>query len=586
MNLPAAELLPDQSATRESPWVRWLFAVAVLLTCGRIMAMNQTDPDLWGHAQYGRDLLREGTLPETATWTYTSVGFPWVNHELIAEITTAWALDQWGTVGLTVGKYLISLFIIGLIYWNGRRRGVQSWLMGFICLVSALAMEFHWHFRPQVLGYLFFAMEILLLSWCFEDWRPATPKERFRTSRLHWLFLLLPLMTLWANSHGSIAAGVGVAIAMLALRSLEVLVFKVQHRTVDEAAPAATGWGTHALLLALGLGVIGAALVNPYWFGMYRWMWEALSVPRPEIQDWGWLPFWTASRESLCCWIILLTFGLAVWQSRNRDWPNIIIFLLIAWESIRHIRHLPMLAMMWGFCFALPLEELRRTLSRQLQAHSTADAAPATVSSGRQNVLTILLILWILAAAVLTWPRLAHIEVPRETYPVDAFRFLTERQLAGRTIVTFNWAQYAIGLFAATGLDSTVSFDGRLHTCYSHEEQDRHFDFIFGADYTGPRNRSPLSGPIDPTETLTTGDPEIVIVSRRQQPSVRTMESQTESWVKLYEDPLAQIWGRRDLFDEPSSPRYLPPDQRVMTDEPLEGWVSYPAFPVSLPAED
>jgi len=49
--------------------------------------------------------------------------------------------------------------------------------------------------------------------------------------------------------------------------------------------------------------------------------------------------------------------------------------------------------------------------------------------------------------------------------------------------------------------------------------------------------------------------------------------------VLLYQDALAQVWGRRTIYDDPAGRDYLPPAARRISDEPQFGCVPYPALP-------
>jgi len=62
------------------------------------------------------------------------------------------------------------------------------------------------------------------------------------------------------------------------------------------------------------------------------------------------------------------------------------------------------------------------------------------------------------------------------------------------------------------------------------------------------------------------------------------MQNQRD-WVLLYQDSLAQVWGRRDRYDDRASSDYLPPEARRVGDEPQTGFVQWPAFPVTRKAE-
>ena len=71
-----------------------LLAATALLLGLAACSSNVADPDLWGHIQYGREVIQSGQLPRTATWTYVAEGTPWVNHEIIAELLLAFSFLQ------------------------------------------------------------------------------------------------------------------------------------------------------------------------------------------------------------------------------------------------------------------------------------------------------------------------------------------------------------------------------------------------------------------------------------------------------------------------------------------------------------
>src|SRR5262249_22922211 len=153
--------------------------------------------------------------------------------------------------------------------------------------------------------------------------------------------------------------------------------------------------------------------------------------------------------------------------------------------------------------------------------------------------------------------------------------FMTDHGLEGRLVANFDWSQYALAALAPT---TTVAFDGRFRTCYPQEIADMQFDFILG-DVPGRRWRSPLSPPIDGARVLSFGDPTLALVSRRFPRSVAVMQAQPD-WVLLYQDALAQVWGRRDRYDDPAAAAYLPPADRSITDRAQAGLVAWPALPV------
>jgi hypothetical protein len=171
------------------------------------------------------------------------------------------------------------------------------------------------------------------------------------------------------------------------------------------------------------------------------------------------------------------------------------------------------------------------------------------------------------------YDRLADFPVERSEYPVDALEFMAENGLDGKLVVAFNWAQYALAALPK----SEVAFDGRFNTCYPRGVIDMHFDFLLG-DVKGHRYRSPGSGPIDGHRVLKFHDPDLVLVDRRFKHSVSVMHEQTD-FVLLYEDGLAQLWGRRTRYDDPASPRYFAEPSRKISDVKPTGSVTWPALP-------
>jgi hypothetical protein len=169
--------------------------------------------------------------------------------------------------------------------------------------------------------------------------------------------------------------------------------------------------------------------------------------------------------------------------------------------------------------------------------------------------------------------------VLRSQYPVDALQYMVDHRITGKAVVAFNWAQYAI---AALAPHVKVQFDGRFDTCYPQEVIDMHFDWLLG-EQTGPRERSPASGPVDGTRVLEFGSPDLVLLQRTYPNPVAVMKSvaadEKSEWTLLYSDSVAELWGRRSRYDDPASPHYLPPSERKLDIRLLEARFQWPALP-------
>jgi len=546
-----------------------LIFFAILATGLAVMTTQCADPDLWGHVQYGREILQDGVLPRTATWTYAAEGAPWVNHENIAELLLAWTVDTLGANALPWMKLVIASLLVTMMITAARKSGA-SWLStGILVALMGSCVQFHWHFRPQILTYLSLSAMLALWQHVFREFDATEYTSLEGTqSRLKTLWLLPPLMCFWANSHGGFAAGVAIMAAYHGLLCLNVV--------------RSTGFQHCRFLLSLSiitLVTVAATLINPYGFGLWEFLLAALKLPRPEISDWGSLEFF--SSDSVRVWCLIAVAGISLARGcQRRDVPQLIVLALLLWQGISHCRHLSIFAITCGFWIPRHLERLVSSGCETLER-----LQPDRRSEGQGTAGSLLAGLLLIASVVRLAPLMNGIPVERSEYPVSAMQYMSDRKLNGKILATFNWAQYAIGCFAdSTGplRHSRVAVDGRFETCYPRVITDICFDFWLGTADPSHRYRSPNAPPFDPAKALELEQPDLVLLCREQRPSARVMEQHADQWLLLYQDSLAQLWGRRSKFENPESASHIAESDRQISDIPQQGSVPWPAFPNAL----
>lgn len=562
---------------RSTKWLeRGLFATLVL-ACLLAMSHHKADPDFWGHVQYGRDALQDG-LPATTTYSYTTEGYRWINHENLSELLMAVSVDRLGPASLLVFKSLMALMLMVLIYRQAQRDGISSVPIYVTMLLVACNLMHSWTLRPQLLTYSLFTIMIALLGWCFAGWpnpwaelvrrdggndsADATPQPR----RLRWLWLLVPLFVIWTNSHGGFVAGYCILAAYLAGRSLELLI-----------AQRRGAWPTIGLITTV-LAVTGlATLINPYGIELHQWLLQSLGARRPEILEW--LPPELFSVVWPAWWLLVVIFVVSlIFTRRPRDLTQVMILCLTLWQACEHRRHIAFFAILFGFWMPIHVDSLLARIRGKARAESEAAAISPRF---RWAMLTILPVA-ILGLGVGLFCHLRQIPVRRDAYPVSAFQYITDQDLSGNLVLRFKWAQYAIAAFGVKSDERPhlrVAFDGRFRTCYPQELVDMYFDFAIGDAPPEMRHRSPDSGPVDGSRILAYGEPDLVLIDRAQTYSVQIMEQQGDNWVLLYQDELAQLWGRADKYDNPFAAEFVKPEDRLVTDAPQSGSVAWPALP-------
>ena len=87
-----------------------------------------------------------------------------------------------------------SLFAVALYYFTTIRCGNPK--AGFLASAVLLNMSNTFNLRPQMLGYLFLILTLIIL-------------ERFRQGKRGAIWLLPLLMLVWMNTHGSWIIGLG-----------------------------------------------------------------------------------------------------------------------------------------------------------------------------------------------------------------------------------------------------------------------------------------------------------------------------------------------------------------------------------------
>jgi hypothetical protein len=387
-----------------------------------------------------------------------------------------------------------------------------------------------------------------------------------KTIDARYLWCLPPVFIIWANAHGGFVAGLAIVGAYLTGRIVECLIQRTDYRQA-------------AQLTLVGCACIAATLLNPYGWQLHRWLLVSLVEPRPEITEWL-AP--QMSDPTFWPWIALLSIiAISLFASRERrDWVEIVILLLVVWQSTLHLRHIAFVALAAGFWIPVHLQS---TLHRFLyQPTGGSPRILNLVQRSRFAIVPTLLIAITLQTFALE-KRLTTFPVERGLYPIDAIQFMADRQLEGKLVVAFNWAQYALGSLSPR---VTVGFDGRYDTCYPLEVVDMHFDFLLG-EAGGNRHRSSNSGPIDATRILEHAEPDLVLIDRHYENAVTTMKSEATKpnpeWVLLYCDRVAELWGRASRYDEPTSPDFIAARHRVLDASPRDGSIAWPALPLPIP---
>lgn len=348
----------------------WPLLVAVLVVLGSLgsagFAGVLADPDIYWHIATGQRILEQGSVPRFDPFSHTAPGVPWVPHHWLSELGIALVFRWASWPGLAV---LASLLFAGTLAYMtrflvDRMEPVHALL--FTALAASLLLS-HLLVRPHVLVWP------LIAIWAGELVR-AVEQRRLPA------WWLLPLMTLWANLHGSFTLGfvIFIFVALEAVLGLPS----------EERWTAALRWSVYA-----GLSVAAAMLTPSGLLGLQHSL-EVARRPQvlSNIIEWRSPDF--QQFQPIELWLMLM-LGIACTGRMRLPWWRLLLVLGLTHMALQHQRHASILGLVAPLMIAAPLaRQWRVTAGAGRDAESLDRLFLALSAPARSKALA--------AAAVLT----------------------------------------------------------------------------------------------------------------------------------------------------------------------------------------
>jgi len=171
-----------------------------------LSALKLWDYDFWWHAATGRYIVTEGHLPEEDPFSFTSTmeenknPFPerekfFLKQYWLTQVLFYIIFDYTGPTGMIILRAVLLFFTALIIYWRLQRSGVSFYISFVFLFIFFMTSMRSLGERPVLFSILFTSVVLFLL----EDFKDRKGKT---------LFLLIPVMLLWANMHGAFILGV------------------------------------------------------------------------------------------------------------------------------------------------------------------------------------------------------------------------------------------------------------------------------------------------------------------------------------------------------------------------------------------
>jgi hypothetical protein len=451
------------------------------------------DPDTLWHIGVGRRILQTGSFPWVDHLSHTFEGHPWIARDWLSEIIFALAYEGGGwpaVAGVTVG--VISLTFTLLFAELARQMRLTAALS--IAMVAYTLSSIHFLARPHVLSYP------VLVLW-------FAGLVRAVESRTSPSLILLPLMTLWANLHGSFTLGLLVG-GLLAVEAIFESCPEQRLKTLLRWAAFLATAAVAGLITPYGYR---SAFVTAQVFGGN----EALDY----INEWRAMDF---SKElfggPLIIGLLFLGFLVGVKIKPIR----LIIVTMMFYMMLVHIRMVPIFALVTPLMIANSLLVQFPFLSIESQAYAQPDFFDKLLRASRPHYAVILL-------ALIAGPSLLAFYLrgiaPRDSInPVAAVDYILHADPSGRLYNDFSFGGYLIFR------DLKTFIDGRT-------------DQLFGGGFLA-RTFDSASKPNDDAFLELLDEYKVSWALVRPASVQSSKLDRAPSWQRRYEDGIAVVYQR------------------------------------------
>jgi hypothetical protein len=310
--LPSVLAVPDAGTVVVASVVAfWLVVVVAALP-------QELVQDSWLALLSGREVAQHG-LSHTDSLTVWTSGRPWVDQQWLGQLFFywLWLLAGMRAVLLTHALVLVATVAVGLRAARSLGASTQSVAVGGVAALTVAPWGMQ--LRTQGIGELFFVVLVALLA---TDAR--SPSRR--------VYLVLPLLALWANIHGSVVLGA----ALVALRALTLAFGPNRSRRRALALLGGAGLSTFASPYGLSLaGYYKHMLANPQLHGFIdEWGPSTPSVRTAAFYALAFAAVWLTARHGgrltpFSRLVLLLTMVSAVTAVRSIVWFGLAALVLL-----------------------------------------------------------------------------------------------------------------------------------------------------------------------------------------------------------------------------------------------------------------
>ena len=432
--------------TRLITWLNLVRLGFVMIFLVLLTTMYLSDPDYFWHLRTGQYLFEHHALPIGDIFSYTFDGKPWVLHEWLFEIVLYCTHTLLGSFGVKLVVSLMVVTTLVIIYKTANQIIGRSSVAFALILLFFIPMLGAVSPRPQLVTLLMFAFFMhALIAFKYAN-----------TTRTLWL--LPPLMVVWANAHGGYIIGIALLLMFVGCEWL-IRIARSHHGVVGKSRLKVLSWVVGVTILA--------SLVNPYFIRHWLYPFEVMGMKAAQeyITEWH-SPNFHSWQSQLYLALVLFTMIAAMYRKVRPDLTELAVTLFFVVAGFVAVRHtsFAMIALVPFAATTITQLSLTRLLAdervRRMHSNYQRFAHNGKDIGKMEFVLNWILLTMTVAGLALYYP-VRHgkdAEIINKTVPVKATEFIVRAGINGRMFNTYHYGGYLIQALHPT---QKVFIDGR-----------------------------------------------------------------------------------------------------------------------------
>ena len=395
-----------------------LFQILVLSGIILFVLRPMEDPDFWWHIKTGELIIQNRQIPLFDAYSFSAVGKPWIAHEWLSEL---FMFLLYNAGGVILSTLVFSVLILAAFWVTILRIEDKSNLYaasGALLLGAILSTPVLWP-RPQIFSILYMSIFLVLL-------------DRFlKTGKLATLIPLPVIMLLWVNQHGAFIVGLGVIGIFIVGRLVDALIRVIQQKENWKDIADNLLW---VLILTLVICTL-VTLLNPNGIRILVYPFQTINDASlqqfnqewasPDFHERTWIPL-------AVMYLSLIGFGLK--SKRPISTTNILLVLVFGFMALSALKHVALFALVTIPVLADQISSVIPFSENQSQKDRFVRPFSFVVMLG---------VIFLFVNTLIHFEQKQEI-VTRDRFPVEAVNFLTENQINGRILNSYNWGGYMI----------------------------------------------------------------------------------------------------------------------------------------------